>query len=224
MASRSTGSFEPAHEDAIAGAPTAGVDAGRLGVYAALGASTGAVPLPWLPELLAARVRGALVHDVATRHGVSLSAEARAALADPLAAGARRGLAANALRFFGAKIAVRAMTRLGPAGLLWPLSGALRTYALGRLFDRYLERHRAVRAARIDADEARRVRKAIDAALMHALRASPAAEPAPPVIDDRRDPVTAVLDSLLGFAAGLPSRFVRHIDAAFDEMLNDVRE
>jgi hypothetical protein len=201
------------------------VDAGRLGIYAALGASTGVVPLPWLPDWLASRVRGALVHEVAVRHGVALSPEARGALADPLSVGAPRGFAANALRYVGAKVAARALTRLGPAGLLWPLGGALRTYALGRLFDRYLDRHRPLRAARIDVDEARRVRRAIDAALARSLRAAPPSEPAAsPLVDDPRDPATVVIDSLLGFAAGLPSRVVRHIDAAFDEILADDRD
>jgi hypothetical protein len=222
MAPRSTPSFEPAR--GAAQPPWPAIDAGRLGVYAALGASTGVVPLPWVPEWLATRVRGALVHDVAARHGLALSPAARSALADPLGAGAPRGLAANALRFVGTKIAVRAMTRLGPAGLLWPLGGAVRTYALGRLFDRYLERHRPLRTPTIEVDEARCVRKAIDAALGHALRTAPEAEARPPTVDDHRDPATVMLDSMLGFAAGLPSRFARHVDAAFDEALNDVRE
>jgi hypothetical protein len=221
MATRSTPTFEPARAVQV---PAPAVDAGRLGMYAALGASTGAVPLPWVPEWLAARVRGALVHDVAARHGLSLTPEARSALADPLGLGARRGLAANALRFVGAKVAARALTRLGPAGLIWPLGGAVRTYALGRLLDRYLDRHRTARSPRIEVGEAQRVRRAIDAALARALRSTPASEPPPPPVDDTRDPTTAILDSLLGFAAGLPSRFVRHIDAAFDEALADASD
>jgi hypothetical protein len=220
MAPRSTPSVDPAQGDRLA--PPA-VDFGRLGVYAALGASTGAVPLPWLPDWLATRVRGALVHDIASRRGVGLSADARTAFADVLALDAPRGLAVNALRFVGSTIAVRTLTRFGPAAMLWPLSGALRIYALGRLLDRYLERHRGAEAGRIEVDEARRVRRAIDAAFMHALRVSPEAEAIPPLVEDARDSATAFLDSLLGFAAGLPSRFVRHIDAAFDETIADAR-
>lgn len=125
MGSPSTPSYEPARDERLA--PKPAVDAGRLGVYAALGASTGAVPLPWLPDWLAARVRGALVHDIAVRRGVALSADARAALSDALSLDAPRGLAVNALRVVGATIAVRTLTRLGPAAMLWPLSGALRS-------------------------------------------------------------------------------------------------
>ena len=152
---------------------------------------------------------------------MALSPDARAALADALALDAPRGLAVNALRFVGSTIAVRTLTRLGPAAMLWPLSGALRIYALGRLLDRYLEKHRGAGAGRIEVVEARRVRRAIDAALTHALRVTPEAEVAPPVVEDARDSATALLDSVLGFAAGLPSRFVRHIDAAFDETIHD---
>jgi hypothetical protein len=213
MGLRTTPSFDPVRT------PPTAVDSGRLGVYAALGAGTGAVPLPWLPEWMATRVRGALVHDIATRRGASLSPEARMALADVLAAGAPRGLAANALRFVGAKVATLALARLGPAALLWPLSGALRTYALGRLFDRYLERHRT-RTGRIEVDEARRLRRAIDGAMALALRVAPRVEPLPAGIDDGRDATTALLDSVLGFTAGLPSRVGRQLDAAFDEALS----
>src|SRR6202008_3528231 len=46
------------------------VERSRLGVYAAIGASAGAVPLPWIPDVLVRRVRGALVHDVAVRPGL----------------------------------------------------------------------------------------------------------------------------------------------------------
>src|SRR5258708_753294 len=58
-------------------------DGTRLGVYAALGASVAAVPLPWIPDALVRRVRGALVHDIPVRHGLSLTGDARDALAEP---------------------------------------------------------------------------------------------------------------------------------------------
>src|SRR4051794_34673723 len=56
---------------------------GRLGTYTMLGAVTGVVPLPWLPDVVARRIRGALVHDLTSRHGLSITPEARAALVEP---------------------------------------------------------------------------------------------------------------------------------------------
>jgi hypothetical protein len=194
------------------------MDAGRLGVYAALGASAGSVPLPWVTDVLVRQVRGALLHDVAVRRGVSLTPEARDVLADPQGPAAPRGFAAQALRFLGARLAVRVLTSFGPGALLWSLRGALRTYALGRLFDRYLARGRPQGAVRIDVEEARRVRKVIDAAMAHAMTTSAGLAPEPTVIDDQRDATTALIDAALGFAARVPSWMTRRLDVAFDEV------
>ncbi|MDP8999477.1 MAG: hypothetical protein M3O46_05140, partial [Myxococcota bacterium] len=140
-----------------------------LAAYATLGASASAMPLPLLPDALLRRVRGAVVHDVATRHGLSLTPDARDALAEPAGAHGARGLTSQALRYFGVRLAVRMLVRFGPIALVWPLRDALRTYVLGHLFDRYLERLRTERAVRIHLEEARRVRRAIDGALMRAM-------------------------------------------------------
>src|SRR5580658_1808074 len=123
---------ESAQSEPLAGLPREGgidtvrgtsrsrpVDRGRLGVYAAIGASLGSVPIPWLPDALARRVRGALVHDVAVRHGLSLTREARDLLAEPSGPDGPRGLLAQALRFFGARLALRALTSFGPIAFVW---------------------------------------------------------------------------------------------------------
>jgi hypothetical protein len=190
-----------------------------LGVYAAFGAAAGALTVPWLPDLLSSRVRGALVHDIAVRHRVSLSPDARTILAEPLAPGVHRSAATRAARFLGARLVVRALQSVAPVGLIWPLGGALRTYVLGYLFDRYLERDRAEQAVRIDAQEATRVRKAIERALTRALTLDPQPPQEPESIDDQRDPTTALIDGLLGRAADVPERLARRLDAAFDEAL-----
>ena len=49
-----------------------------------------ALPLPFIPGTLATRVRGALVHDICARFGLSLTPEARADVVDQSAAHARR--------------------------------------------------------------------------------------------------------------------------------------
>jgi hypothetical protein len=203
--------------------PTVGlrspVERGRLGVYAAMGASVGAVPLPWVPDSLVRRVRGAVVQDVAVRHGLSLTQEARDVFSEPAGPDGPRGVLAQAARYLGVRFAARMFTRVGPIGLVWPVRNALRTYVLGHLFDRYLELGRTERAVRIDADEARRVRAAVDGALARALTVEAPPLDEPTVVDDQRDPVTAFVDGLLGLAAGLPARLLGRLDVAFDELL-----
>jgi hypothetical protein len=195
------------------------VDRGRLGVYAAIGASLASVPLPWLPDSFARRVRGALVHDVAARHGLSLAREARELLAEPSGPDGPRGLLAQALRFFGARLAVRALTSFGPIAVVWPVRNAVGTYLLGHLFDRYLEQSRTERAVRIDVEEARRVRLAIDRAVVRALTVVTPPFDEPTVIDEQRDAASVVVDTVLGMAAGLPARLMLRVEAAFDELL-----
>jgi hypothetical protein len=195
------------------------LEAGRLGVYTALGATVAIVPFPWIPEALTKRIRGALAHDVAARRGLSLSREARDVLSEPSDTGAPRGVVSQVLRFAGMRLAARMFTRLGPVGMMWPVQYGLRTYVLGRMLDRYLERWRTERAVRIDVAEARRVRHAIDGALARALtvQVAPAEEPTP--VDDQRDPTTALVDALIGIAAGVPERLLRRLDTAFDELV-----
>lgn len=195
------------------------VNRGRLGVYAAMGASIGAVPLPWIPGSLAKRVRGALLHDIAVRHGVSLAPEARVALADPAALEAPRGWIEQGVRFVGVRLAARALTRLGPIGMVWPVRDAVRTFALGHLFDRYLAALRTERAVRIDAEEAQWLRRAMDGAFARAVTLAPEPLEEPTPVDDQRDAMTALLDGLFSLAAGVPDRLVRRLDLAFDELI-----
>jgi hypothetical protein len=199
----------------------AAVDRSRLAVYTILGASAGATPLPWVPDSLLRRVRGALVHDFAARHGLSLTPEARAVLSESSGPGGPRSVASQAFSYLGVRLAVRVLARFGPISLMWPVRHALRTYVLGHLFDRYLEVARSERSVRIDAEEARRIRRAIDGALARALTVdrSPADEPT--AIDDQRDGVTVFVDGLIGLAAGLPDRLVGRLDAAFDDLLSE---
>ena len=213
----------PLSRDDVESLPAVGlrspVERGRLGVYAGLGAAVGAVPLPWVPDSLVRRVRGAVVHDVAVRHGLSLAGEAREVLCEPAGPDGPRGLVAQTVRFFGLRLAARALTRVGPLRMVWPVRNAFQTYALGHLFDRYLELGRTERAVRIDAGEARRVRQAIDGALARALTVDPPRPQEPTAIDDQRDAMTAFIDAMIGLVAGVPGRLVGRLDAAFDDLL-----
>jgi hypothetical protein len=188
---------------------------GQLGTFAALGAAAGAVPLPWLPDVLARRLRGALVHDIAARHGVALAPGARRVLADPDATKEKRGPLLKAFAYLSRKLLVR----FGPLALLPPLRAALETYVLGHLFDRYLSRTARDSATRLDGDEARVVRNAIDRAVLRVVSAEGESRwPTPPLApEESRDELTRVLDGLLNATATIPSWLLQRLDAAFDE-------
>jgi len=176
--------------------------AGRLAILTALVMGANAVPLPLLPDFMIARVRGAIAHDTATRHGLSLTKDARTILAsaDPES----RALA----RKTGEAVLRQLARRVGPLAVLATLSRGLEAYALGLLFDRYIQRFRASGSVRIDVDEARRVRDAIDQSIVRVL--SPALRPAlttvRPGAEDLRTEAT---------------RFERRLEAAFDEVARD---
>jgi hypothetical protein len=101
--------------------------------------------------------------------------------------------------------------------LLPPLRSALLTFAVGHLFDRYVQTARNSTAVRVDEVEAKRVRAAIDRALVLALttpakldrleRGSP---------EELRDQLTQVTDGALAVAASLPQWLVRRLEGAFD--------
>lgn len=102
---------------------------------------------------------------------------------------------------------------------------ALGTFVLGHLLERYLDTARVVRSVRIDVDEARRVRRAIDQALIFALttegRGSRENPPFPP--EDLRDPSTQFVDGVFLSIASAPGWLVRRLEAAFDETLTNIR-
>jgi hypothetical protein len=150
------------------------------------------------------------------------------------------------LRFLGIRVAARLLTRLGPVALVWPAQQAVRTFALGHLFDRYLERERGVAAPqtelaeppppraerraerrvdiRVDAKEAQRVRRAIDLALSRALTIAPPSLREPSPIDDQRDAITILVDGVFALAAGIPAQVIGRLNAAFDELLSRTSE
>lgn len=199
--------------------PLAGVPAGggRMGTYAVFGAAVSVIPAPWVPDAIAKQIRGALAHDVAARHGLSLSPEARKLLAEPGGGGNPHGLAAQAAKFVAGKV----LARFGPLGFLSPLRSALTTYAFGHLLDRYFDVVRKEHAVRVDADEARRVRNAIDGALLETFSTDLEVKdtPAASAPEELRDQLTRIIDGVIITFAGLPDRMVHRLDAAFDSLL-----
>lgn len=212
------GDLTPKRSEALGRAKLGG---GRLGTYTVLGAASGVVPLPWVPDAIVRRVRGALVHDLTSRHGLSLTPEARDVLVDPSATDGKRGIFSQGVFF----AVTRLLGRYGPFAAIPPVRSALGTFVLGHLLARYLESARSVRAARIDVEEARRIRRAIDQALLYALttEARPSREARPLLGDDQRDQTTQVIDGVLISVASAPDWLVRRLDAAFDEVLRNVR-
>jgi hypothetical protein len=188
---------------------------GQLGTFALLGGAAGSVPVPFLPTALRRRVRGALVQDIVARHGLALSPDARAVLADPSAGKSDRGAVGQAFGYLGKKLLVR----FGPLAFLPAVRAALETYVLGHLLDRYLCRRGADRPARVDAAEAHAIRDAIHDAVLRVIRVDREVRwPTTPVApDDARDEVTQALDGLFSVASTVPSWLIERLDAAFDE-------
>jgi hypothetical protein len=188
----------------------------RLGTYTMIGAATGVVPLPFVPDILMKRVRGALLHDLTSRHGLSLAPDARAVLVD----GPTEKKAKSYLKQGAVFAASRVLRRFGPLALVGPVRTALGTFVLGHLVQRYLETARVTRSARIDVEEARQLRRAIDQALVHALTTEGKAsrEDRPFAAEDLRDPTTQVVDGVLISIASAPGWLVRRLEAAFDEI------
>jgi hypothetical protein len=190
---------------------------GKLETFAVLGGFVGTVPLPWLPDALSKRLRGALVQDVAARHGLALTPDARRTLADPAATKAKRGPLGQAFGYLTRKLLVR----FGPLAVLPPLRGALETYVLGYLFDRYLSRGPRAGRMRVDGDEARVVRHAIDRAVLLVVSPERGLEwpttPLPP--EESRDELTQALDGILSATTTIPSWLLERLATAFDEAL-----
>jgi hypothetical protein len=187
---------------------------GRLGTYTVLGAATGVVPLPWVPDAIARRLRGALIHDLTARHGLSITPDARKVLVE----GEDEPTSRRYLKAGAVFAATRVLGRFGPLALLAPVRSAIGTFVLGHLVQRYLEVVRTTRSVRIDVEEARRIRSSIDRALVEAVttegRGAP--EDRPFASEDLRDPTTQLVDGIFISIASAPGWLVRRLDAAFD--------
>jgi hypothetical protein len=188
---------------------------GRLALLTAYALAANAIPLPFLPDRVLSRVRGAIVHDVVSRHGLSLTSDARGLLADPSSEQRTRLVRA------AESVARQLLRRLRPFGVLDAASRGIEVYALGHLLDRYLREVRPTATVRMHLEEARRVREAVDKAVIRAL--SPTLQPSettlPDGIEDLRDEFTRWVDSMLLTSAALPSYVERRLEAAFDQIV-----
>ncbi len=199
----------------VALSPPSTPPTGRLAVMTVYAVAVTAIPIPFVPDRVLVRVRGAVVHDVAARHGLSLTSDARAVLAEPDSEARTRLVRA------AESVARQLLRQLRPLGVLTAASRGVELYALGVLLERYFSKVRAAGAVRMHLEEARLVRDAIDRSILRAL--SPALRPAPTTlgegVEDLRDEFTRWIDALLLTSAALPSYLERRLEAAFDEIV-----
>jgi len=195
---------------------------GRLGMLTGMSLVAGAIPLPILPDRVLRQLRGAVAHEAASRHGLSLSSDARQMLARPTHTDRMRAVLRKGVEL----LTRRVLRRIGPLAPLSAAASAFEVYALGHLIDRYLTQLRAPGAARMHAAEAERLRTAIDTAVMRSFY--PATTPSrlrlPEAGEDLRDEFTRWLDTVLVTVATLPSYLQRRLDAAFDEIVSETPE
>ncbi|WP_437675218.1 hypothetical protein [Sorangium sp. So ce131] len=208
-------SSEPAANQPSAAQVTPGGSSpgGRLAVLTAFAVGASWIPLPVIPDRLLTRIRGAIAQDTVARHGLSLTTDARALLAQP-------GGDRNTFRKAASLLTREVLRRLTPAQAVAAAACGLEVYALGHLLDRYITHVRRTSAVRIHADEARRVRDAIDRAVRRALSPSLRASVTilPGGSEDLRDEFTRWIDAFLLAGAAAPEYVGRRLDVAFDEI------
>jgi hypothetical protein len=188
---------------------------GRLAVLTAYAIAANTIPVPFLPERVLARIRGAIIQDVVSRHGISVTSDARKILAE--ASADQRRLLIRAAE----GVARQILQRLGPLGVLTAIARGFEVYALGHLLDRYFREARPSATVRMHLEEAQKVRKAIDKAVLRAL--SPMLRPSETTMasshEDLRDEFTRWVDAALLTSAALPSYVERRLEAAFDQVI-----
>jgi len=190
---------------------------GRLAILSGLSLAAAAIPVPFLPDRVVYQIRGAVVQDIASRHGLSLTTDARRILAESRGDSPVREALKGALGFLSKTI----LRRLGPVAAIMSASSAVEVFTLGHLFERYLDRHRGSNTLRIHGDEARALRKLLDAATTRAVSPSLRPDPVPllPGVEDLRDEFTRWVDTVLLLSASLPGYVERRLDAAFDALV-----
>lgn len=193
---------------------------GRLAILTGLSLAASAIPVPLVPDRVIYQIRGAIVQDVASRHGLSLTTEGRRALAESSSESPLRDVLKRGLGFLSKTF----IKKLSPLSTLLTVGGAADVFVVGHLFERYLERHRSSKIVRVNGDEARAVRKLIETASMRALSPALRADPMPllPPVEDMRDEFTRWVDTVILMSAGLPSYLERRLDSAFDAVIAEV--
>ena len=218
MAATATETAATTKAATVALSPSSAPPSGRLAVMTAYAVAATVIPIPFIPDRVLSRVRGAMVYDIASRHGLSITSDARTTLAEPDSE-LRTKLVRTA-----ETIARQLLRRLRPLGVIASASRGLEIFALGLLFERYITKVRRSAALRVHHDEARLVREAIDRALLRAF--SPSLKPTTTTmaegVEDLRDEFTRWIDAFLLTTAAVPSYLERRLEAAFDEVVAEM--
>ena len=190
---------------------------GRLAILTGLSLAASAIPVPLLPDRIIYQIRGAIAQDIAARHGLSLTGDARRALAESSHESPMRDVLKRGVGFLSRTF----VKKLSPLSTFFTASAAVEVFAVGHLFDRYLERHRGSKAVRINNEEAKAVRKLIETSIVRALSPSHRVDALPllPPVEDLRDEFTRWVDTLILASAGLPAYVERRLDSAFDALI-----
>jgi hypothetical protein len=198
---------------------------GRMAVYAAAAGLATVVPVPLLDTFVARLARGAALRRVATRRGVRMTREARAILSAP-GATAKSGS-------IPVRLARRAIQSVVPPVVIAARAEeAVSTFAAAILFDHYLAKPGRNVANPVTAEEAQRIRNAIDAAAVDgatdAIKSVPAGiwttlVDAAKAVRGRdaegRNPLERVVDALLDGLSDAPSSVTDRLYSRFDASL-----
>ena len=211
-----TETVTPATTSTVALSPSTQPPTGRLVMMTAYAVAATAIPFPFLPDRVIARIRGALAHDILARHGLSLTTDARASLAEPDSEMRTRLVRA------AESLARQVLRRIRPLGVLSSASRGVELYALGLLLERYVVKLRRssarAHAPRGGAPRARGDRPGPPP--RHLAGAPPRGHDPQP--RRRRTCATsspAGSTPLLLTSAALPSYLERRLEAAFDEIV-----
>ena len=134
-------------------------NAGFVPVYAIAAGLAAAVPMPFVDKWLARTARGSAMRRVASRHGLSLSSDARRILGEI-------GLPKD-VRVRGYRVARSVLQRyLFPMVPVGRMEDGLAALASATLFDSYLRRRPFPEGTVPDATDAKRIRASIDVAIV----------------------------------------------------------
>jgi hypothetical protein len=195
-------------------------------VYAAIAGLAGAIPLPILDSALSELARGAAMRRVAKRHGVVLTPDARAILAGPGAVGATSSERGRLLRAALSSV-------LAPLRIASRIEDGVATLFAAILLDHYLRRPDRPRGAALVESEARRVRAAMESAVVasgfDALKTVPLGlfrvlkdglTAMVSVDGESRSPLERLVDTILDELADGPDELVDTLSLHFDEALD----
>src|SRR5262249_21385523 len=111
----------PSSPSAVAVSPPAPPSSGRLAVLTAMAIASGGIPIPFVPDRVLFRIRGAVAQDVVSRYGLSLTSDAREILASPNSEKRSTALVRKAVELVTTQI----FKRLGPLGAITSAARAL---------------------------------------------------------------------------------------------------